>query len=241
MGGANLSNNMAKNLIISASKANQLYWLGRYQERVYMTLHFLRKCYDQMIDGNPESYHHLRETLDPAHSNLSNEEFALGMVYDETNPSSVFSALNRAMDNAILLREDIYTETLSYIEMSIALMKKCKKENKINMTLLQYITDWSLAFWGSAEQRIYNTRILNIMMIGRHVEFLDMMLRYSDDFKRITIAYKHLKKYLNELPASVDNDVAGQLDALIVEEAFNLSNEEYKQKVTKYINKMIKI
>jgi len=194
-----------------------------------------------MIDGNPESYHHLRETLDPAHSNLSNEEFALGMVYDETNPSSVFSALNRAMDNAILLREDIYTETLSYIEMSIALMKKCKKENKINMTLLQYITDWPLAFWGSAEQRIYNTRILNIMMIGRHVEFLDMILRYSDDFKRITLAYRHLKKYLNELPASVDNDIARQLDALIAEEAFDLSDDEYMQKVIKCINKMIKI
>ena len=147
---------MVKNLIISASKANQLYWLGRYQERVYMTLHFLRKCYDQMIDGNPESYHTLREMLDPMHNYPNNEEFALGMVYDETNPSSVFSALNRAMDNAILLREDIYTETLSYIEMSIALMKKCKKENKINMTLLQYITDWSLAFWGSAEQRLRN-------------------------------------------------------------------------------------
>ena len=111
---------MVKNLIISASKANQLYWLGRYQERVYMTLHFLRKCYDQMIDGNPESYHTLREMLDPMHNYPNNEEFALGMVYDETNPSSVFSALNRAMDNAILLREDIYTETLSYIEMSIA-------------------------------------------------------------------------------------------------------------------------
>jgi hypothetical protein len=114
-------------------------------------------------------------------------------------------------------------------------------ENKINMTLLQYITDWSLAFWGSAEQRIYNTRILNIMMIGRHVEFLDMMLRYGNDFKRITLAYKHLKKYLNELPASVDSDVARQLDALIVEEAFDLSDVEYRQKIAQCINKMIKI
>ena len=232
---------MVKNSIISASKANQLYWLGRYQERVYMTLHLMHKCYDQMIDGNPESYHPLRDMLDPTHNYSNNEEFALGMIYDENNPSSVFSALNRAMDNAILLREDIYTETLSYIELSIALMKKCKKENKINITLLQYITDWSLAFWGSAEQRIYNTRILNIMMIGRHVEYLDMMLRYNYDYKRISLAYKILKKYLNELPASVDSDIAGQLDALLVEEAFDLSNEEYKQKVTKYINKMIKI
>lgn len=232
---------MVKNLIISASKANQLYWLGRYQERVYMTLHLLHKCYDQMIDGNPEKYHVLRNALDPSNSYTDNEAFALGMVYDENNPSSVFSALNHAMDNAILLREDIYTETLSYIELSISLMKKCKKENKINFTLLQYITDWSLAFWGSAEQRIFNTRILTLMMIGRHVEFLDMMLRYNYDLKRITLSYKTLKKYLLEIPASVDSDAANQLDALLVEEAFNLSDEEYKQKVIKYVNQMIKI
>lgn len=232
---------MVKNLIISASKANQLYWLGRYQERVYMTLHLLHKCYDQMIDGNPEKYHALRNALDPSNSYTDNEAFALGMVYDENNPSSVFSALNHAMDNAILLREDIYTETLSYIELSISLMKKCKKENKINFTLLQYITDWSLAFWGSAEQRIFNTRILTLMMIGRHVEYLDMMIRYNYDLKRITLSYKTLKKYLLEIPASVDSDAANQLDALLVEEAFNLSDEEYKQKVIKYVNKMIKI
>lgn len=39
---------------ISAMKANRLYWLGRYTERVYTSLHFLRRCYDRMIDGQPE-------------------------------------------------------------------------------------------------------------------------------------------------------------------------------------------
>ena len=47
---------MVKNNIISAAKANRLYWLGRYEERVYLTLHLLRKCYDKMIDGTPEDY-----------------------------------------------------------------------------------------------------------------------------------------------------------------------------------------
>lgn len=232
---------MVKSFIISASKANQLYWLGRYQERVYMTLHMLRKCYDKMIDGDPEEYHTFWSKLDSSNSYSSNEEFSLGMLYDEKNPASVTASLNRAMDNAILLREDIYTETLSYIELSINLMKKCKAENTVNITLLQYITDWSLAFWGSAEQRIYNSRILAIMMIGRHVEYIDMMLRYNYDFKRISLAYKMLKKYLKELPASVDSNIANQLDALIVEEAFDLSDDEYKQKVIKYINQMIMI
>ncbi len=206
-----------------------------------MTLHQFRKCYDQMIDGKPEDYQAFWDKLDVANCYSSNEDFTLGMLYDENNPSSILSALNRAMDNAILLREDIFTETLSYIELSISLMKKCKLENKVDITLLQYITDWSLAFWGSAEQRIYNSRILAIMMIGRHVEYLDMMMRYNYDFKRISLGYKMLKKYLKELPASVDSNIASQLDALLTEEAFDLSNDEYKQKLIKYINQMMRI
>ena len=42
---------MTQKNLISATKANSLYWLGRYEERVYITLHLLRKCYDKMIDG----------------------------------------------------------------------------------------------------------------------------------------------------------------------------------------------
>ena len=47
---------MVKNTIISAVKANSLFWLGRYEERVYITLHLLRKCHDKMIDGELEEY-----------------------------------------------------------------------------------------------------------------------------------------------------------------------------------------
>ena len=47
---------MVKSDIISAAKANRFYWLGRYVDRVYMTLHLLNKCYDRMIDGAPDEY-----------------------------------------------------------------------------------------------------------------------------------------------------------------------------------------
>ena len=35
---------------ISATKANRLYWLGRYAERVYISLHLLRRYYDKMTE-----------------------------------------------------------------------------------------------------------------------------------------------------------------------------------------------
>ena len=101
---------MAKNTIISATKANSLYWLGRYEERVYITLHLLRKCHDKMIDGELEDYWPIWQKLDTAGVYKTNEEFTLGIMYDDTNPSTVIAAQTKAMDNAILLREDIMSD-----------------------------------------------------------------------------------------------------------------------------------
>ena len=83
---------MVKNTIISANKANSLFWLGRYEERVYITLHLMRKCYDKMIDGEMEDYRPFWQKLDPFGVYQTNEEFTLGMMYDDGNPSSVMSA-----------------------------------------------------------------------------------------------------------------------------------------------------
>ena len=157
---------MVKSDIISATKANRLYWLGRYESRVYLTLHQLNKCFDEMIDGDPDYYTSLWQKLNASGSYSSNDEFTYGMLYDENNPSSVLSAQRFAMDNAILLREDIMSETLSYLEMSVAHLRKCKTEAALNISHLQPVIDWSLAFWGSAEQRLQNHQASDQSMTG---------------------------------------------------------------------------
>ena len=70
---------MVKNTVISATKANSFFWLGRYEERVYITLHLLRKCYDKMIDGELEDYWPIWQKLDTAGIYQTNEEFTLGI------------------------------------------------------------------------------------------------------------------------------------------------------------------
>ena len=177
---------MTQKNLISATKANSLYWLGRYEERVYITLHLLRKCYDKMIDGELEDYSLLWTRLDVNGVYQSSEEFTFGMMYDEDNIASVMAAQVKAKDNAILLRENIMSETLSYLEMSVALMKECKERHEMNITALQPVIDWSLAFWGSAEQRLRNHKALYIMMIGRNVENLDMLLRFDYPYERVS-------------------------------------------------------
>ena len=232
---------MTQKNLISATKANSLYWLGRYEERVYITLHLLRKCYDKMIDGELEDYSLLWTRLDVNGVYQSSEEFTFGMMYDGGNPSSVMSAQTRAMDNAILLREEIMSETLSYLEMSVALLKKCSEKQETNVMILQPVIDWSLAFWGSAEQRLRNHKALYIMMIGRNVENLDMLLRFDYPYERVVLAYDSLKRYLRQMPTIVDDHIEGQLNSLIIEERFNLNDVEYKNKLLKFINQLVRV
>ena len=232
---------MVKNTIISANKANSLFWLGRYEERVYITMHLMRKCYDKMIDGEMEEYWPFWQELDPQGVYQTNDEFTLGMMYDDGNPNSVMSAQTRAMDNAILLREEIMSETLSYLEMSVALLKKCSEKQETNVMTLQPIIDWSLAFWGAAEQRLQNHKALYIMMIGRNIENLDMLLRFEYSYERIAQAYDSVKHYSRRLPGLLDEHMESQLDNLISREKFNLSDLDYKNKLLAFVNQLVRV
>ena len=194
-----------------------------------------------MIDGEPDDYTEFWSKLDATGIYKTNEEFTFGMLYDDTNPCSVLSAQKFAMDNAILLREDIMSETLSYLEMSVALLKKCKQEATVNISHLQPVIDWALAFWGSAGQRLQNHKALDIMMIGRNIENLDMQIRFNYPFRRVALAYDSLKRYCKNMSGALDENISSQLDSLITLEKYDLGNDEYKTKLIKYVNQLVRV
>lgn len=227
-------------MIISANKANRLFWLGRYVERVYMTLHILRHVYDKMIDGELADYESVWKKLDMTDSYASEGEFTLGMMYDEQNACSILSSLNRAMDNAIMLREDIKSETMSYIEMSISLIRKMRDEAETNITNLQPITDWMLAFRGSAAQRIEYPKILSIIAIGQIIEKMDMMLRFSYSYERVATQFYMLRNWAKEWPELLDGQLVSQIEEMLQPEAYAGADEDMRWKLCKYINGVVR-
>lgn len=227
-------------MIISANKANRLFWLGRYVERVYMTLHLLRRVYDKMIDGQPADYETFWKKLDMTDSYASTGEFQLGMMYDEANPGSVLSSLNRAMDNAIMLREDIKSETMSYIEMSISLMKKYRNDAMSNITNLQPVTDWMLALRGSAAQRIEDPKVLSIIAIGQIIEKIDIMLRFCYCYDRIATQYYMLKNWAKEWPEILDPNIDRQISEMLTPEAYAKADEDFRWKLCKFVNSVVR-
>lgn len=62
--------------------------------------------------------------IDIANIYTSKEDFMRRYPFDPDNPDSIISNLNRAYDNAIVLRESISSEALSYIQLAIYAMNK---------------------------------------------------------------------------------------------------------------------
>lgn len=183
-----------KNDGISPIKANRLYWMGRYAERAYMALHLLRKHYDRMIDEDSGAYKSFCVKMGIEDRYGSPENFIKSYLYDEANSDSVIIMLERLRDNAILVREEIKSETLSYIQLSISYMKSCKELTK-GLGELQQITDWILAFWGSVDERILKRRVRYIILFGKFVECIDLHIRFDYSPDRIEDLYARLNEY----------------------------------------------
>lgn len=227
---------------ISATKANLLYWLGRYAERVYISLHLLRRYYDKMIDGLPEDYEGFYEKLDANNPYPDMESFRLGYMYDDKNPCSLISGLTAAYDNAVVLREEITSETFSYIELSLNFLRKSAEKKDANITDLQLITDYLLAFWGSVDERVFNEQVYNILKIGKLVENIDIHIRFDYPFFRIKEAYESLIKCGENEEELFDHMIEKHLGELLVEDVYDLyhvQNMEYKAKLLKYLNHLV--
>lgn len=162
--------------IISIEQADRLYWLGRYTERVFTTLQIFTKSFDVMIDGIADSYGNFCRSIDIPNIYQGKEDFLVRYPFDPENPDSIISNLNRAYDNAIVLRESIGSETLSFIQLAIYEMNKAAK-SKAPLVDLQKVNDNLLAFYGTVDDQIDSENIRNIIKAGKRIERIDLYAR----------------------------------------------------------------
>lgn len=162
--------------VISVEQADRLYWLGRYTERVYTTLRVYSQSFDTMIDEITDSYLQFCELVDIPDIYGSKEVFRESYPFDENNPDSIISNLNRAYDNAIVLRESIGSEALSYIQLAIYDMNKAKISHS-PLIEMQRVIDNILAFWGIADDSIDSEKVRDMIKAGKRIERIDLYAR----------------------------------------------------------------
>ncbi|MCI5620651.1 MAG: alpha-E domain-containing protein [Lachnospiraceae bacterium] len=200
--------------IISVEQTNRLFWLGRYSERVYTTLRLYCNSYDAMIDEIVDSYADFCKMVDIPNVYNSKDEFRKKYPFDEENPDSIFSNLNRAYDNAIVLREEIGSEALSYIQLAIYDMNKASV-SKAPVIHFQSVIDNLLAFWGIADDKIDSEQTRNIIKTGKRVERIDLYARLGMPQKELQREVHRLTPRIARSGMSYDEEKIRMLNELV--------------------------
>ena len=104
---------------ISVTKTNRLFWLGRYYERVSLTLRFIMERYDEMIDSDSFDYHKYCYDLGIPDIYSSPEDFFQRYIFDPTDDFSIRKSADTMLGNGMVLRETIGSPTLSYLQMAV--------------------------------------------------------------------------------------------------------------------------
>ena len=151
------------------------------------------------------------------------ESFLLQYPFDENNSDSIISNLNRAYDNAIVMRDYIGTETMAYIQLAIDDIHNANR-NITTIADLVLAIDHILAFWGCVNDMIDNEQIRNIIKLGKGLERLDLYLSLDLPDSDIIREYRRMKQFLAKSKLRYDEGVINTADSMTVEPPLNHKN-----------------
>ncbi len=209
--------------IITIDKSDHLFWLGRYTERVHTTLNYYFKSADIMIDSDPVYYALICKKIGIPDIYGSSNVFKRKYAFDESNPDSIISSLNKAYDNAIVMRDYIGTETMAYIQLAIDDIITAENSNS-PIADLMLVTDHIYAFWGCVNDSIDDEQIRNIIKLGKGIERLDLYLSFDKPVNEIQRTYKRMKGFLYKAKLRYDESILYTMDNMLSDGDFSYEN-----------------
>lgn len=201
---------------ISVEKMDRLYWLGRYTERTYTTIKEFFDGFDVMIE-QPDYYITYCHHLDIPNVYVSPEDFIQRYLFDTGNIDSIISALYGVYDNAIMMRDALGTESLSYVELALTEMEEARTKTSFLLNL-QRVVDYLLAFIACLDENVAERRIRGIFKSGKRQERMDLLLRLRKDKSEISKAFHMLTARILRADLPVNRKAYDELAILMSEE-----------------------
>jgi uncharacterized alpha-E superfamily protein len=213
--------------IISLEHRGNLYWLGRYVERVYATLHSFFDHYDITLDKDKNSYRNFLESLEIEDSYGDYQGFIRGFLFDRKDDNSISTAFHNAYDNALVIRNSIGSEALAYVQLAMDVFHSCKKTKNLRLALMP-VMDYLLAFWGSIDDKLFDGEARTIIKGGKLVERLDLYFRFQYEHKLINSEYEKLCHVLARAPKGLCNTqhLAILVEVMAIENSYTERQEE---------------
>lgn len=199
--------------IVSLTTINRLFWVGRYSERVYTTLAYLNKCYDDMLDGTPMDYQDFCVKLGVPCSYQSVDEFFRNYIFDGQDFHSLRFAVDEMLGNGMVLRETLQSRTLAYLQMAVYAMDMAAKSDSPAIQF-QWVFDDIMAFRGCYDEIIEDDHVRNMIKCGTSVERVSLYLRLGINEDRLVREVNNLVKRLRRSHLQADESAKEQLHAM---------------------------
>ncbi len=212
---------------IGLSKANRLFWLGRYFERVYTLLKATRPLFEAEVDGMEADFGDYCRRMGIKNDYSNTGDFIRRYYFEKENGDSVISALYHAYDNAVVLRETLRSDTLAYVQMALTAMEMAAG-SAAPAVELQWVLDDIMAFRGSCEENIEEEICRNIIKAGTSIERVDIYLRLGYPQKDCARELAHLASRMKKARLNVNEENLRLLKALIEGKADGIAPEREK-------------
>lgn len=129
-----------------------------------------------LVDGTPEAQELLTST---GRENLA-ARIAHYLVFDESNPNSIYCCITRARENARSMRESISSEMWENLNTLYWMIRSEDASGRFDESasdLLKQVTNGSLLFQGLADQTLGHNQSWHFIQLGKYLERIDVTCR----------------------------------------------------------------
>lgn len=187
--------------LITKSKVENLYWLGRYSERVFTTLNTFLPFYDRVMDTDVDAFRPFASALDLPQDFADFDTFITSFLYDGENPDSIRSAIRCAFTNAVPLRPELGSRLLQYIELAMGGIDEAAAHSSHADDLYDHrdIADLILSFWGGIEDSQIDAPLKALLFLGKYLERVDLYTRFGLSTQELDAPLRKMTTYVQAL------------------------------------------
>lgn len=218
--------------LLTANVATNLYWLGRYLERIGSTFILVMKAYDSVIDVDKDEGVALYKKFGIDLEYTNSQSFLNSAILGE-HSANIYKLTLMARENAIICRSQIDTEAFGEIMDLNTIFERASK-NKIDITHQCIDSSDSIIreIWGTLSRRKNRQSSDYFFRLGKVVEELDFHLRFDSDKDLVKVVVRNIDAIIKKLLCKNEADTQAY-------QSLNAEQEDIMAEIDKRIGQII--
>lgn len=185
--------------LLTANVASNLYWFGRYLERIEATLIEAVYHFDTIIDIDKDAGKDFFKKLEIDIEYESAKDF-LNVAIFGNHASNIYTLISYAKENAIISRSNMDTEAFgSVMELADLLKHSSHTSFSIDCRFIDYVLSLISEIWGELTRRQKRNTSDYFIRLGKLVEKADFDLRLEKEKEFSLVVMEEIDKIVTIL------------------------------------------